>query len=267
MDMNITPFTPATQPLLKQQMVYFYKTFDSWSGTNDNRDFSFEEFFVGNESDITLELFPDGNSIICFEFKQNGAIRACFLGKLTRTKKILFRKNYSYFAVKIPANYVLYATSDPLSSFVNRFVKLESFTDTFHSFPWETFPITDYQTRITLFQQHVKAHFPYYRNELIDYILTESLNEIEPPSIKTLAENIGVTDRYIRKLFAEQLGLSPKKIIQFLRLQQAIKQLLEQDSDISKTSVENNFYDHPHFNKFFKQQTSYSPTEFKKLIK
>ena len=47
MDMNITPFTPATQPLLKQQMVYFYKTFDSWSGTNDNRDFSFEEFLLG----------------------------------------------------------------------------------------------------------------------------------------------------------------------------------------------------------------------------
>ena len=95
----------------------------------------------------------------------------------------------------------------------------------------------------------------------LDYI-AENYNK--PITNNELADLLGISTVYFRKLFSVTMGISPISYIQQLRIKKA-KEMLKSDyskiSVISETVGYANIY---HFSKMFKQITGYSPAEYAK---
>ncbi len=255
----------SKQPLLDSDIEPFCREINSWDGNASQKDIIFEEFCVKSQHGLVANILPDGYSAICIEFDKSGSTSPCYFGRMKQIKTVAYTKAKCYFVVKIPPNYIFNSLL-PANELVNRVSRLETFTDAFRHFPWETFTQLNFKQKIELFQHYVNRYLPYRQHEMIHFILRESLVGETTPSIKELAAQLGVSDRYIRQLFNNHLGSSPKQVIQAVRLQQAMSRILDQSKNVTDAYLETDFYDHPHFNKFFKHQTTYSPTEFKDLI-
>jgi hypothetical protein len=69
--------------------------------------------------------------------------------------------------------------------------------------------------------------------------------------------------RQLERKFMKQIGISPKQLGKVIRLQAALKMLLNQQSEsLTEIAYENDFYDQAHFIKDFKEFTGKAPKEF-----
>ena len=69
--------------------------------------------------------------------------------------------------------------------------------------------------------------------------------------------------RQLERKFVKQIGLSPKQLGKVIRLQSALKMLLNEEGEsLTNIAYENEYYDQAHFIKDFKEFTGISPKEF-----
>lgn len=69
--------------------------------------------------------------------------------------------------------------------------------------------------------------------------------------------------RQLERNFKKQIGVSPKQLGKVIRLQSALKMLLNKETDsLTKIAYESDYFDQAHFNKDFKEFTGISPTAF-----
>lgn len=71
--------------------------------------------------------------------------------------------------------------------------------------------------------------------------------------------------RQLERKFMKQIGISPKQLGRVIRLQTALKMLLNQQSEtLAEIAYESEYYDQAHFIKDFKEFTGTTPKEFLK---
>jgi Helix-turn-helix domain len=69
--------------------------------------------------------------------------------------------------------------------------------------------------------------------------------------------------RQLERKFLKQIGISPKQLGKVIRLQTALKMLLNQQSEsLTKIAYDSEYYDQAHFIKDFKEFTGTTPKEF-----
>ena len=69
--------------------------------------------------------------------------------------------------------------------------------------------------------------------------------------------------RQLERKFVKQIGISPKQLGKVIRLQTALKMLLNQQAEsLTKIAYESEYYDQAHFIKDFKEFTGTNPKEF-----
>lgn len=69
--------------------------------------------------------------------------------------------------------------------------------------------------------------------------------------------------RQLERKFFKQVGLSPKQLGRVIRLQTALKLLLNQQSEnLTQIAYESEYYDQAHFNRDFKEFTGINPKDF-----
>lgn len=84
--------------------------------------------------------------------------------------------------------------------------------------------------------------------------------------ISKLYELSNVSPKYFGTLFKEQFGVSPKEYAIQLKIERAKELLSTEKLSVSEIGSELGFADLYHFSRVFKQVTSYSPTEYKKML-
>ena len=137
------------------------------------------------------------------------------------------------------------------------------------------------ETAKKLEQDIIQARDAQQRIEIIETFLQNKLNE------KTIVSNIVSTTvdallstkgsasindilegnlskrRQLERMFVKQVGISPKQLGKLIRLQSALKMLLNQeDESLTNIAYNNEYYDQAHFIKDFKEFTGVSPKEF-----
>ena len=82
------------------------------------------------------------------------------------------------------------------------------------------------------------------------------------PINKILKEDLSKR-RQLERKFAKQIGISPKQLGKVIRLQTALKILLNEEAEnLTSIAYESEYYDQAHFIKDFKEFTGISPKEF-----
>jgi hypothetical protein len=81
--------------------------------------------------------------------------------------------------------------------------------------------------------------------------------------INSILKNDLSKRRQIERKFFKKVGISPKKLGKVIRLQAALKMLLNRPSEnLTKVAYDNEYYDQAHFTKDFKEFTGTTPKEF-----
>lgn len=81
-------------------------------------------------------------------------------------------------------------------------------------------------------------------------------------SLKNICGDLGVSERTLQRIFADQVGLSAKQYAKILRVQRALR-LRQANSHFtwSRAALETGYYDQPHFVKDFRAVVGCAPTD------
>lgn len=194
-----------------------------------------------------------------------------------------------------PRAMVLGQTMEPFyiepTGFVDTFA-VSFFPDGFA--PFVTLPIKDLvnketpiaqlfaeQEAVQLEQQIIAAGATAERIEIVNHFLLKKLkkqsmvNSIVQSTIETLLSTKGSSPistilkqnpskrRQLERKFAKQTGLSPKQLGKLIRLQSALKIMLNApEENLTQIAHESAYYDQAHFSKDFKEFTGVSPKDF-----
>lgn len=109
------------------------------------------------------------------------------------------------------------------------------------------------------------------RSALITKITQKAMNWIEEgflneAKIKELAEKLGVTDRYLRRIFHTELGVSPIAFAQTQRLLLSKRLLIDTTLPITEIAFASGFNSLRRFNVLFKTRYGVNPTSFRRSI-
>lgn len=80
-------------------------------------------------------------------------------------------------------------------------------------------------------------------------------------TIRQVSESINICEGYLRKLFIKYIGCSPKKYLQGLRMNHAVK-LLSMNQSVSATAEQSGFKDEKYFSVAFKKVSGVSPSHY-----
>ncbi|MBQ8741971.1 MAG: helix-turn-helix transcriptional regulator [Clostridia bacterium] len=85
-------------------------------------------------------------------------------------------------------------------------------------------------------------------------------------SISLLADKIGVSEVYIRKLFKAKYGISPLKHLMSLRLDHAKKLMKYPFMTLEECAMQSGFSSLQYFCRLFKKETGISPGKYRKNL-
>ena len=81
-------------------------------------------------------------------------------------------------------------------------------------------------------------------------------------NISALSENDQSKRRQLERHFKKQIGISPKQLGKVIRLQAALKMLLNDTENLTNIAYENDYFDQSHFIKDFKEFIGTTPSAF-----
>ena len=84
-------------------------------------------------------------------------------------------------------------------------------------------------------------------------------------SLDELAAHAGYSKRTLQRLFREYVGVSPKWVLQRIRLHEAAERMAEGEGDWARLALELGYFDQAHFIKAFKAVIGRSPADYAAL--
>lgn len=100
----------------------------------------------------------------------------------------------------------------------------------------------------------------------IDHIVKSTVEAIEASSgsvsIKDIIKDDPNRRRQLERKFIKQIGMSPKQLAKVIRMQAALKLMIERDDTYTDIAYKSEYYDQNHFIRDFKELTGLTPKEF-----
>lgn len=103
-----------------------------------------------------------------------------------------------------------------------------------------------------------------YIPKAVKAIKEKYLSEISGAEI---AAELGISERYLRKIFESDLGITPKEYIITLRMEKAKNLLINTDKKIAEIAGLTGYNTIQYFSEIFKERTGVTPREFREINK
>jgi AraC-like DNA-binding protein len=122
----------------------------------------------------------------------------------------------------------------------------------------------DERQRIAAMEAGLRAHGPEDdpRVAEISELFALMLAGPQIPRVEDLCAHAGYSKRTLQRLFREYVGVTPKWVLQRIRLHEAADRMADGESDWAGLAVELGYFDQAHFIKAFKAVIGRSPAEY-----
>ncbi|BDD08065.1 AraC family transcriptional regulator [Fulvitalea axinellae] len=155
----------------------------------------------------------------------------------------------------------------PIKTLVNKETPLETLfgEDTAMALEREIVQATDAEQRIGIIENFLMGKLS--EQATVDNIVKTTVDALLSTkggaSIGGILKDDLSKRRKLERKFVKQIGISPKQLGKVIRMQGALKMLLNEDGEsLTRIAYENEYYDQAHFIKDFKEFTGVSPKEF-----
>ncbi|PTT74854.1 MULTISPECIES: DUF6597 domain-containing transcriptional factor [unclassified Chryseobacterium] len=208
--------------------------------------------------DLYKQYLDNGNSII--------QTRCFVIGQLTRPLEIEPTGETRIFSVRFHPEGFLPFTTIPIKEMENTAVSLEKlFGKDGQEIEQQILNANSTSERIKFIEKFLLDRLT--DTETIDRLVRSTVETIITAngqfSVDELSKLTQVDRRQLLRKFSSAIGLSPKQLSRTIRLQSALKMLLnDQFSNLAELAYENEYYDQAHFIKEFKEFTGSTPKEF-----
>ena len=100
-----------------------------------------------------------------------------------------------------------------------------------------------------------------YYDYAVNYIKS---NLFRPIFVNEITHKLGITQPYLYKIFMSKSGISPKQYISLSKITEAKRLLVSTSLNTSEIANSVGYKNVLDFYKFFKRETGYTPTQYKK---
>lgn len=97
-------------------------------------------------------------------------------------------------------------------------------------------------------------------NEILTYIMTNYREQI---TLKDLADRLFLSNTYLSKYIKQNFGMSFLKLVNNIRLEHAVSDLLYTDKTVLKIAMDNGFHNQAAFNNAFRESYQTTPAEYR----
>ncbi len=79
--------------------------------------------------------------------------------------------------------------------------------------------------------------------------------------VERVADELGITDRHLRRAFKQSVGIGPKNFARTVRLRRAVR-MATTTGDWARIAVDAGYYDQPHLNADFRDLVGLTPRTY-----
>lgn len=220
------------------------------------------------EKSDEINAVPDGCIDLVFSFNDD-KVSTSIGGTVLKVKPWLFEHNEECFGVRFtPGNNVL---PKPLTvdMLVNKDFVIDGnmFGDNLEERLMEAGSLEE---RAHIFINAYERLLSKYKQDdmkkgIEKYVRERIINTAGMVSIQDIMAETGYSEAYIRRIFKQYNGISPKQFAKFIRFQYLLKEI-KSDSSIEELAMKCNYYDEAHMIKEFKNYAGMTVETYKKTV-
>ncbi|MGL6161154.1 DUF6597 domain-containing transcriptional factor [Microbulbifer sp.] len=198
-------------------------------------------------------------------FSANPAVE--LVGQMTRPYEVLTRGRQRYFGIKFYPHSFSPFTREPICDLRDQSIDLRAlFGGEFERIIDGVFGKPEFESFVRLMENHLLRQLQSAGTHARGYRLVEravrALFLPEPPAIKALCAELGVSDRHLQSRFRRHTGLSPKQLTKMIRFQKSFQYLADPRLSLTEVAQHCGYYDHAHFAHDFKSLAGLSPSQY-----
>ena len=192
--------------------------------------------------------------------------RQCIIGQITQQYYIQPVGYVNSFSVRFyPYGFAAFSKV-PLNELSNKDTELELvFGDEAAPLIKNINEAKDTKERIEIVEEFLiaKVTDKSFINALVKTTVDSIMDAKGNTPIKEVLKEIGSSRRQIERHFKQKIGISPKQLDKVMRLQSALKMMLNKDpKSLTDIAYDNDYYDQNHFIRDFKAFTGVTPKKF-----
>ncbi len=241
---------------------------------------SYRKIEIGFSENQSLELLDYPSTNMDMVFNLGGQVNVLnpeginhtvsthsFFGHFNKRYKILLSNNCQLFNIRFSANGIYPLTKIPLKSLLNSGVDLEQLLGTIaHEIHERLINEPVFDKQVAILDEIFLARL--YQNFKQDVIIEEAILLSKESkgliTVSKICDRLNIGYKKIDRLFAKNIGLSPKQFLNTIRFNHIIRDLSSsKDPDWMDFVVNYNFHDQAHFIKEFKKFSGVSPGGFR----
>jgi AraC-like DNA-binding protein len=226
----------------------------------------FYQFQTRDDFEQKIRVVPDGclDFVFCCSPIRPSAI---IYGKKLKSRLITLESGCNFFGFRPMSEQGLKPKDFSMIEIVNDEIPfLKAFPDEY---------IIETLIKAESFEQRIRIFKKYLQNKLIDkdfkknlghYCFSQICASKGTIKIEDLARRTGYSERYMRKKYEDEYGVSPKKFGQIVMFQNSLNMLMKKNHSKLDIVFENGYYDQSHLIHHFKKLADVAPNEFKNMI-
>lgn len=211
---------------------------------------------------ISNNILPDACIDIVIDF---GSRTICFAGFSKETEDFKLEEEIDYMGVRLKPSifYLLY--NIPADEIMDKEIPFDFIEKEFSLY--EILDFKDTSERIECLKNYLIKKTKAKKEMKFLEIVEELYKCPKDQSVNDIAKNIGYNERHLYRLFKTYFGVSPKVLLNILRLHLCLTLML--DDNVPLVDIANlcGFYDQAHFIKEIKRYTGYSPLKLLECYK
>lgn len=221
-----------------------------------------------------LRIVPDGCIDLIFSYKNDRLLRANAIGTRLSCEKTTAEEDSTLFGLRFLPGIQPPFLKVTMRALLSRTVSLaDAMTqEDSRRLLGAMGGAGDYESRIRTFlhfleQEGQEKPEPYGKDATVRAVKKMAYESGGRIRIHTIAQNTGYSERYIHRIFMEEMGFSPKTFCKIIQFQRALQFLNYGAPDkMTNAAVMLGYYDQPQFIRDFTRYAGITPKQYLKLV-
>ncbi len=233
----------------------------------------FYDYYKNADLENRIMVVPDGCIDIMFE-KDASGIKARVAGTVLEKTMVENKNGKEYFGVRFLAGELPAIVNASMKDFVQNEINLEDVVrdrdflkrmeEAYDKGEWMEGFLKFYKEA---FDKQASCTERGNTRQLVEYMKNQIISTNGNVSVSELAEQTGYTERYINKVFKQNMGINPKTFGMIMKFQKVIQKInQEEDCKLTDIGADVGYYDQSHFIRDFKKYAALTPKEYRKMI-
>ena len=223
------------------------------------------EFKVGKKIENVMCLIPDGCFDLLFCLDENKPQVYLWTTPYSKKEQSFIRPEGLYFGVRFWPEQTSLFFREHMHDLIEQVIPLQ-YLLSFNTTIFEKMINADtFQYRIKIFDDFFLSikEEAVKESMIVKHVIHQLYETSGQCSLKAVAQSVGFSQQYIRRIFERFIGLSPKQLAQVVQLQRILQAFeMQQQVDLQDIAFNGGYYDQAHFIKNFKKFMHTTPKKY-----